>query len=81
MKRRVTFCVLLSTKCQSLALSFFVLLNSKAYAYLFARAIKHLVQKMKQDRTLETGNWKLDTGHKCYFDFSTGAIVAGIHFC
>ena len=29
----------------------------------------------------DTGNWKLDTGHKCYFDFSTGAIVAGIHFC
>ena len=56
MKRRVTFCVLLSTTCQSLAVSFFVLLNSKAYAYLFARAIKHLVQKMKQDRTLETGH-------------------------
>lgn len=29
----------------------------------------------------DTGNWKLDTGHKCYFDFSTGAIVAMIHFC
>lgn len=28
----------------------------------------------------DTGCWKLDTGHKCYFDFSTGATVAEIHF-
>lgn len=62
MKRRVTFCVLLSTTCLSLAVSFFVLLNSKAYAYLFARAIKHLVQKMKlMHRTLDAGNWTQDT--------------------